>query len=141
MTLLDHIVLLVEPVAGDEAVVQLAKETTAGGARVTVLLRLTDRFQADVASFARSEELDHDVAAELAVERVVDRYRALIGADTAVIVAGARLPLEHPALSGATALAVSASAMDEPALKAELANSPVPVVVVPNPTRVPAGAF
>ncbi len=142
MTLLDHIIVLVEPVAGDEAIVQLAKEATASGAQVTVLLRLNERYRADVAEFARSEELDPEVAAELAIERVVDRYRSLIGPGTAVIPSGrGPLPLEHPCLAGATALAVPAAAFDEPRLRAELAQSPLPIVVAPGvaPARVPVG--
>ena len=143
MTLFDHLVVLIEPVTGDDAIVDLARDAAADGGRVTVLLRLTPRFRADVASFARSEELDLDVADGLAVERVVERYRSLIDPDAAIVVAGeSSLPLEHPSLIGATALAVPASAMYEPALRVQLSRSPLPVVVAPavDHGRVPVGA-
>ena len=142
MTLFDHLVVLIEPVTGDDAIVDLARQAAADGGRVTVLLRPTPRFEADVAGFARSEELDLDVANDLAIERVVERYRSLIGSGAAVVVAGdSGLPLEHPSLVGASALAVPASAMYEPALRAQLSRSPLPVVVAPgvDRARVPAG--
>ncbi len=139
MSLLDHVVAVIEPVAGRDEVAELARKTVVAGGRATVLLRLSPAFRADIDRFAASEELDFGTAQEIALERLTERYRQMIDPGAAVlpIADGARLPLEHPALADATAVIIDASSVTYPALQLQLSQSPVPVVLAPAgaPTR------
>jgi hypothetical protein len=144
MPLLDHVVVLIEPTGVDDQLADFARETVASGGRVTIILRLSTRFQADVSGFADSEDLDVGMAEELALERIAELYRSMIDPAAGIVLVGddEKLPLEHPALASATALLVSATVLADERVRAELARSPLPVVVAPDarPEKLPVGA-
>lgn len=138
MNNLDHIVAIVQPTSDQDTTVDIARDVVANGGRATIVMLITDRVRKDIREFAEGEGLSLGEAEAMAIDRMSDEYIATVGAGrTNVIVstmAGGLSP-KHPALAGATSIAVGQQALNRQSLQRLVSGATIPVVVAPAPAR------
>lgn len=81
----EHLLTLVEPTTGGDNTLDVAKETAARGGDVSVVMVITDRVRRDICDYAKSEDLDHADAEELALGQLQSQCSSRVGGSPRVM--------------------------------------------------------
>lgn len=134
MNNLEHIVAIVQPTSRQDTTVDMARDVVTKGGRATIVMLITDDVRKDFRAFAESEDLNIAEAEAIAIERLRDDYVSTVGPGrTSVIVSmtPSGLSPQHPAISGATSIAVGQQSLSRHSLQRLVSGATIPVIVTP----------
>ncbi len=136
MTSQEHTIAVVEPSLDGESTIRYAKQAADRGERASVVVLLGQETRANIAAFARAEDLTLPDGWEIYMERLAENFSALFnGKGNVTIVTDGpdadRVVFERASREAATSLVVPQRLVTRRRWKSSVAKSQIPVLVTP----------
>ncbi|MGA9595771.1 MAG: hypothetical protein WBV06_06425 [Acidimicrobiia bacterium] len=130
----EHTLTVVEPTLDGDSAIDLAKETRARGGDTTIVLLLGRETVANVAAFAKAEDLAIADGREIYFQRLTETYENLSGGKVTLVFDGPtanRWVFDQAARSHATSVVLPQRLVNRRNWKASVSKSQVPVLLAP----------